>query len=122
MYMVTYLISAGNRAFYLLKKRGNQVVSCIANHCSVYQFLLILIFLSKEYISVVAFLRLQWEPFETRFGKINLNFMHHLDILGHSIQAIQYNAIHYGNRAAEIERQRILHKESGMSCPKSSAV
>lgn len=48
--------------------------------------------------------------------------MHHLDILGHSIQAIQYNAIHYGNRAAEIERQQMLQKESGMSYLKSSAV
>lgn len=114
--MVTCLISAGKRAFYLLIKRGNQVVSYIADHCSVYQFL-VLIYLLKEYISVVAFLRVQWEPFETRFGKINSNFTHHLDVLGHSIQAIQYNAIHDGNRAAEIERQRMLQKESGMSCP-----
>lgn len=36
MYMVTYLISTGKRAFYLLTKRGNQVVSYIANHYRIF--------------------------------------------------------------------------------------
>lgn len=57
---------------------------------------------------------MQWEPFETRFGKVSSSFKHHLAILSHSVQALQYNAILDGNRAAEVERQRVQQRDAGM--------
>lgn len=120
MYMVTFLISAGKCAYYLLIKKEKKEV---CSHFNLLLFLssLILIFLLSEWISVVAFLRVQWEPFETQFGKVSSSFRYHLGVLNHSVQALQYNAIQDGNRIAEIERQRIQHKESGMICSNSSA-
>ena len=47
---------------------------------------------------------MQWKPFETQYGKVSSSFRYHLGILNHSVQALQYNAIQDGNRAAEIER------------------
>ena len=78
--------------------------------------------ISFKCISFVAFLRVQWEPFETRFGKISSSFRYHLGVLDHSVQALQYNAIQDGNCAAEIERQRMQQKESGMICSSSLPV
>lgn len=46
----------------------------------------------KEFISVIVFFRVQREPFETQFGRIDLTIKHQLGILGHSIQALQHNA------------------------------
>lgn len=57
---------------------------------------------------------MQWEPFNTRFGKVSSSFKHHLDILSHLVQARQYNAILDGNRAAEVERQRAQQRDAGM--------
>ena len=65
---------------------------------------------------------MQWEPFETQFRKVSSSFRYHLGVLDHSVQALQYNAIQDGNRAAEIERQRMQHKESGMIRSNSLAV
>ncbi|MCJ1344810.1 hypothetical protein MMC31_003013 [Peltigera leucophlebia] len=59
---------------------------------------------SRRYISVILFLRVQWEPFEAQFGKVSSSFRYHLGVLDHSVQALQYNAIQDGNRATEIER------------------
>lgn len=69
----------------------------------------------KEYISIVSFLRVQWEPFETRFGKVSSSFKHHRDVLSHSVQALQYNAILDGNHDAEVERERAKQRDAGMS-------
>ncbi|MCJ1348246.1 hypothetical protein MMC31_006477 [Peltigera leucophlebia] len=66
----------------------------------------------RKYISIVTFLRVQWEPFETRFGKVSSSFRHHLAVLSHSVQALQYNAILDGNRAAAVERQRAQQKDA----------
>ena len=57
---------------------------------------------------------MQWEPFETRFGKASSSFKHHLAVLSHSVQALQYSAILDGNYAAEIERQRVQQRDAGM--------
>ncbi|MCJ1348209.1 hypothetical protein MMC31_006440, partial [Peltigera leucophlebia] len=78
-----------------------------------------LLFVDKKgqphrHVSVVLFLRVQWEPFEIRFGKVSSSFRYHLGVLDHSVQALQYNAIQDGNRAAETERQRMQHKELGL--------
>ncbi|MCJ1342870.1 hypothetical protein MMC31_001059 [Peltigera leucophlebia] len=65
-----------------------------------------------KYISIVTFLRVQWEPFETRFGNVSSSFKHHRDVLSHSVQALQYNAILDGNHAAEVERQRAQQRDA----------
>ena len=104
----------------------------ILNYCCVCQRL-VLIALWIWYISVVTFLRVQWEPFETQFWKVSSSFKYHLGVLDHSIQALQFNAIQNGNRTAETERQRIQwkeeterqrrqHKELGMICSNLLAV
>ncbi|MCJ1347419.1 hypothetical protein MMC31_005644, partial [Peltigera leucophlebia] len=66
----------------------------------------------RKYISIITFLRVQWEPFETRFGKVSSNFEHHRDVLNNSVQALQYNAILDGNRATEVERQLAQERDA----------
>lgn len=65
-----------------------------------------------DYLSVVAFLRVQWEPFETRFGRIGSAFTHHSNVLQHSVQALQLNFIQEGNRATEEERKQTQQQEA----------
>jgi hypothetical protein len=47
----------------------------------------------RKWISIRAFLRVQWEPFEVVFGDIERKFNHHLKVLGHSTQASELNTL-----------------------------
>ena len=109
--MGTCLISAGMCTCSLLIKKVNKEVR------TPFSSRIIAVFAKFQigYISVVAFLRVRWEPFGVQFGKASSSFSYHLGVLDHSVQVLQYNAIQDGNRAAEIER-------SGMICSKSLAV
>lgn len=51
-----------------------------------------------------------------RFGKVSSSFKHHRAILSLSVQALQYNSILDGNRAADVERQRAQQRDAGMFC------
>ncbi|KAH0544336.1 hypothetical protein FGG08_001477 [Glutinoglossum americanum] len=66
------------------------------------------------YPSVRIFIRVQWEPFEDSFGSIDGRLEHHLNVLLHSAQAVQLNAIQTRNQEAELkargdERKGFLH-------------
>jgi hypothetical protein len=63
----------------------------------------------RKWTSWRVFLREQWEPFETGFNPIRTNMQHHLDVLLHSVQALQLS----DNREAKQERQQLkLQKNS----------
>jgi ABC-type multidrug transport system fused ATPase/permease subunit len=49
----------------------------------------------RQWISVRAFLRVQWEPFEAVFGDIERKFNHHLNVLSHSAEASQLNTLRH---------------------------
>lgn len=53
----------------------------------------------------------QWVPFEENFGAVDMALQHHLQILLHSAQAVQLNAIHRGNLEANKERERVQGNE-----------
>jgi ankyrin repeat domain-containing protein 50 len=55
--------------------------------------------------SIRVFIRVQWEPFEARFGMIDSSLQHHLEVLLHSAQALQI-------RDADSERRRVQQKEN----------
>lgn len=63
--------------------------------------------------SLRIFLRVQWEPFETSFGSIERELEHHLNVVRHSVQAIQLNDSRRAELQAEMERQRVRQKEAG---------
>ena len=63
--------------------------------------------------SIRQFWRAQCAPFEAVFGRLELDFRHHLRVIEHSSQAEQLNLIQKGNRDADEERQRIRQKEKG---------
>jgi ankyrin repeat domain-containing protein 50 len=67
----------------------------------------------QEWTSIRIFIRVQWEPFEASFGAIDSSLQHHLEVLLHSTQALQFNAIQCGNRDADLERCRVRQRESG---------
>jgi len=60
----------------------------------------------RKLTSLRLFLRQQWEPFETEFGTIRANMQHHLDVILHTTQALQFTALR------EAEQMR-LHVENG---------
>ena len=75
----------------------------------------------RKWLSIKIFIRVQWEPFEAKFGAIDTSIRHHLQILLHTVQALQINAIERGNNAiersireAESERQRVREMERRM--------
>ena len=113
MYIGICLVFTGKRALYILIKRGDPRVSCIANPCSVYQ-ILVLISLKKSTSPVWALWNTIWEN-ELKF---QASFR---DVLNHCIQALQYNNIQDINCAPKMERQQIQQKESGMLCLKRPA-
>ena len=63
------------------------------------------------YLSWRQFWIVQWKPFEEHFGKIDLSFQHHLQVLHHSAQALQLNAIQAGSHEANEERMRVQENE-----------
>ncbi|KAL9118052.1 MAG: hypothetical protein Q9187_005405 [Circinaria calcarea] len=65
----------------------------------------------RKWLSIKIFIPVQWEPFEAKFGAISSSVRHHLEVLLHSVQALQINAIERGNREAESERQRVREIE-----------
>ena len=65
----------------------------------------------RKWLSIKIFIRVQWEPFEAKFGAIDTSIRHHLQVLLHSVQALQINAIEQGNTEAESERQRVREME-----------
>lgn len=103
--METCLISAGKPAVFLPIAKDNHVVRTTQIIVAVISSGTNIPF--KEYISIIAFLRVQWEPFETQFGKVSSSFQHHLAVLSLSVQTLQYNAI-------LDERQRAQQKDAGI--------
>ena len=65
----------------------------------------------RKWLSIKIFIRVQWEPFEAKFGAIDTSISHHLRMLSHSVKAIQLNAIERVNIGAELERQRVCERE-----------
>ncbi|KAL2060018.1 hypothetical protein VTL71DRAFT_9840 [Oculimacula yallundae] len=72
----------------------------------------------KKYAHFRTFCRVQWQPFEERFGEIKLSFAHHLDILVNSVQSLQltilneqFAAISLESTKSETERTRVLSNE-----------
>jgi len=53
----------------------------------------------RKWTSWRLFLRQQWEPFETEFGPIRTDMQRHLDVLLHSVQALQLSE----NREAKLQ-------------------
>ncbi|OCL11619.1 hypothetical protein AOQ84DRAFT_276039, partial [Glonium stellatum] len=47
--------------------------------------------IKRRWTSMLTFLRVQWEPFDCKFGDIELKFRHHVAVLGQSAQALQLN-------------------------------
>jgi hypothetical protein len=47
----------------------------------------------RKWISIRAFLRVQWEPFEAVFGDIERKFNHHLNVLSHSAEVSQLSSL-----------------------------
>jgi len=46
---------------------------------------------SRQFVTLLAFVRVQWDPFESKFGNIDQRFKHHLDVLNQVAQALQLN-------------------------------
>ncbi len=65
----------------------------------------------RKWTSLRLFLRQQWEPFETEFAPIKTNMQHHMDVLAHSVQALQLN----DSQEAKQERHRLKLEESSKS-------
>ena len=77
-----------------------------------------LTFFNLEFGHFRTFLRVQWQPFEEKFGDISASFAHHLDILTNSAQAQQlgilnkqFAEIRSGFNASGKERVRIQSNE-----------
>jgi hypothetical protein len=64
----------------------------------------------RKWISIRAFLRVQWEPFEAVFGDIERKFNHHLNVLTHSTEASQLNMILRLEKTQNSELHRVLIK------------
>jgi hypothetical protein len=62
----------------------------------------------RGWTSLRAFMRQQWETFETEYVSIKEDLHHHLGVLQHSVQALHFNA----SREAEQARRR---EEESMS-------
>jgi hypothetical protein len=65
-----------------------------------------------------TFFRVQWQPFDDKFGEIKSSFGHHLSVLQTSAQAQQLSLLNQqletlktGFMKADIERQRVQSKE-----------
>jgi len=56
----------------------------------------------RKWTSLRAFMRQQWETFETAYVSIKEDLHHHLVVLQHSVQALHFNA----SREAEQARRR----------------
>jgi len=65
----------------------------------------------RKWTSLRLFLRQQWEPFETEFAPIKMNMQHHMDVLAHSVQALQLSE----SREAKQERHRLKLQENSKS-------
>ena len=65
----------------------------------------------RKWTSLRLFLRQQWEPFETEFAPIKTNMQHHMDVLAHSVQALQLN----DSQEAKQERHRLKIQENSKS-------
>ena len=65
----------------------------------------------QKWTSWRLFLRQQWEPFETEFNSIRSDMRHHLDVLLHSVQALQLS----DNQEAKEERQELKLQEKSKS-------
>ena len=59
----------------------------------------------RKWISWRTFWRLIWIPFEEEFGRIEVDLQHHLNVLGHSAQALGLNITLDGSRLQR-ERER----------------
>lgn len=66
---------------------------------------------TRKFTSLRLFLRQQWEPFEAAFASIKTDMHHHLDVLHHSVQALQLN----DNQEAKQERSRLKLQENSKS-------
>jgi hypothetical protein len=56
----------------------------------------------RKWTSLRAFMRQQWETFESEYASIREDLQHHLGVLQHSVQALHFNA----SREAEQARRR----------------
>ncbi|KAK2760285.1 hypothetical protein FQN54_002353 [Arachnomyces sp. PD_36] len=65
----------------------------------------------RRWTSVRTFIRVQWEPFEAKFGVIGSNFQHHLDVVHHSASASQLEETRKENLEARLERRRVQMKD-----------
>jgi hypothetical protein len=59
----------------------------------------------KKWTSVRAFLRQQWEPFENEFASIKEDLQHHLDVMLHSVVALQFDLTRKAEKARRLEEQ-----------------
>ena len=78
----------------------------------------LLIYHGLEFRHFRTFCRVQWQPFEDKFGEIQANFAHHVNVLCMAAQAqhlgashSQQEAIRSGFDKAEGERKRIQTRE-----------
>ena len=61
----------------------------------------------RKWLAFRTFLQIQWEPFESEFGSIEVNLQHHLNVLQHAALAAQLNE----NEEVRRERQRVKLRE-----------
>ena len=59
----------------------------------------------RRFPSFRIFNRVQWEPFEERFGAIEIGIQHHLQILQFSSQAVMLDTVKSMKREAQMEKQ-----------------
>jgi ankyrin repeat domain-containing protein 50 len=61
----------------------------------------------RKWTSWRVFWQIQWVPFEEKFGKIESDLQHHLDVLRHSTQAVGINA---SLEASHAEKERRIRE------------
>src|SRR2546423_4427862 len=54
--------------------------------------------IQRRWTSVITFLRVQWEPYESTFGDTESKFRHHVHVLDQSAQALQLNQMREAER------------------------
>jgi plasmid maintenance system antidote protein VapI len=59
----------------------------------------------RRWTSIRVFLRQHWETFESEFVTIRESMQHHLDILLHSVQALQFDAFRKAEQARQFEEE-----------------
>lgn len=68
--------------------RGRKVVSD-----SPYSAIGVMLLMIADWTSFRVFFRVSWEPFEARFGAINLQFREHVDIVIRTANVVQYERV-----------------------------